>query len=473
MLAAGGRRERNRMGVIMMKAEEDEKENVGAGAVGAVQGSRLLPLSRPQPLSDVEDYAAAAAGRHHPHNYAPSFLPEILGGIKPSASNKGQSSSPLQSAPFWTYAAGHGGSVEHWKKLARKAELEMHLEQEQHKSDREKDLDSIHRLRCRISVLEAAAIDRDMMIEKQRRKICSLKSQLGGVNQRFGKEITPESVQQSTNMKGFRKGWKKQGATEADETTEGFDDFTTSKGDRQIVMKDMTGCSLMKKRQAKNSMAGKILQLRSENSFLVKEYLSRGVLVDTLVKSETKGKESLLNPLRKLAVFQVDLLVNTKAHKLLEVGGITGGLSQAAIHYFTINQQAGEMTFENGNPPGSQSSNMLAELMLLSGSESPIYETNAGDVLGLAVKVKGLNDKNPREILYNTSVIRTDEVMEAIKGQPIDNFSLWPDLVSSWKWERSSSKGWVLVCIKWRFLFKNIFPEISEPLQVLAIKQGT
>lgn len=49
------------------------------------------------------------------------------------------------------YASGHGGSVEHWKKLARKAELEMHLEQEQHKSDREKDLDSIHRLRCRLT----------------------------------------------------------------------------------------------------------------------------------------------------------------------------------------------------------------------------------------------------------------------------------------------------------------------------------
>ncbi|MCO5592535.1 hypothetical protein L7F22_046538 [Adiantum nelumboides] len=129
------------------------------------------------------------------------------------------------------------------------------------------------------------------------------------------------------------------------------------------------------------------------------------------------------------------------AHKQLEVSGIAGGLTQAAIHYFTITQQAGELTFENGNPPGSQSSNMLAELMLLSANDSPIYETKAGDVLGLAVKVKGLNDKNPREILYNTSVIRTDEVMEAIKGQSIDNFSLWPDLVSSWKWERSASKG--------------------------------
>ena len=34
------------------------------------------------------------------------------------------------------------------------------------------------------------------------------------------------------------------------------------------------------------------------------------------------------------------------------------------------------------------------------------------------------------------------QIMEAIKDQPIDNFSLWPDLVSSWKWERSSNKGY-------------------------------
>ncbi|KAH6557172.1 hypothetical protein KP509_1Z130800 [Ceratopteris richardii] len=204
----------------------------------------------------------------------------------------------------------------------------------------------------------------------------------------------------------------------------------------------------------------------------VKDYLAKTLLSDSVLRLETKGKDSTPNPLRKLAVFQVDLLVNTKAHKQLEVSGINGGLTQAAIHYFTISQQSGHITFENGNPPGSQSSNMLSELMLLSTNEAPIYETKAGDILGLSVKVKGVNDKNAREILYNTSVIRTDEVMEAIKGQPIDNFSLWPDLVSSWRWERSPSKNWVLVCIKWRFLFKNIFPELSEALQVISIKQG-
>ena len=37
------------------------------------------------------------------------------------------------------------------------------------------------------------------------------------------------------------------------------------------------------------------------------------------------------------------------------------------------------------------------------------------------------------------------QIMEAIKDQPIDNFSLWPDLVSSWKWERSSNKGYFFV----------------------------
>lgn len=115
---------------------------------------------------------------------------------------------------------------------------------------------------------------------------------------------------------------------------------------------------------------------------------------------------------------------------------------------------------------------MLAELMLLPGNEAYVYETKAGDTLGLSVKVKSVHDKNAREVLCNSNVIRTDEVMEAIKGQSIDNFSLWPDLVSSWKWEKSANKGWALVCIKWRFLFKNIFPEISEPLQVLAIKQS-
>ncbi|MCO5584578.1 hypothetical protein L7F22_038509 [Adiantum nelumboides] len=191
----------------------------------------------------------------------------------------------------------------------------------------------------RISVLEAAAIDRDTMIEKQRRKICAMKSQLGGVNKRFGKEISilrnqseqmqnrfstvtgvsekkilelkeelqhsesktkllenqlgfiykciedplemfnltelhesaPESVQQSSNMRSSRRSCKKQEVSEADEITEGFDDFTTLKEDRQLVAKDVTGSSLMKKRQAKNSMAGKILQLRSENIFLSKQ----------------------------------------------------------------------------------------------------------------------------------------------------------------------------------------------------------
>jgi hypothetical protein len=54
-----------------------------------------------------------------------------------------------------------------------------------------------------------------------------------------------------------------------------------------------------------------------------------------------------------------------QAHKLLEVSDICGGLSHAAIHYFSFNQQLDDITFENGNLPGPQSSNMLAELVRL------------------------------------------------------------------------------------------------------------
>ncbi|GBG69546.1 hypothetical protein CBR_g4380 [Chara braunii] len=75
-----------------------------------------------------------------------------------------------------------------------------------------------------------------------------------------------------------------------------------------------------------------------------------------------------------------------------------------------------------------------------------------------------------RELLYNSNVIRTNEVMDAVKGQQIENFSLWPDVMSSWRWELSPDRGWLLTCVRWRFLLKKIFPELGNELLSLVAR---
>ncbi|XP_024534501.1 autophagy-related protein 23 [Selaginella moellendorffii] len=175
------------------------------------------------------------------------------------------------------------------------------------------------------------------------------------------------------------------------------------------------GCDLDNKVEA-----SKRLQAQAK----IKEFLLRA-----------KQNDATINPLSKLATFQVELLVNNKAHGQLQVGGTMGGLFQAAVHYFKIESQSGEVTFENAAIPGSQSSNMLVELVLNSTGNAAVYESKAGDVLGLSVKVKSIDDADFREILYNSNVIQTDEVMDAIKGQTLDNFSLWPDLMDAYNYQ--------------------------------------
>ncbi|CAM6084278.1 unnamed protein product [Calypogeia fissa] len=177
------------------------------------------------------------------------------------------------------------------------------------------------------------------------------------------------------------------------------------------------------------------------------------------------------NPLLSLGTFQVDLLVNNKVHSQLKVSGHNGGLCQAALHYFNVDARTGEVTFENAMVPGSQSSNLVLDLFLQPVDSKRGYQTQAGDILGLRVKLSTYSDPSSREVLNSTSIIRTDEVLEAIQGQMIQNFSLWPDIVSSWRWERDAKKTrWSLMSVRWRFLLKNIFPELSAPFQDLTIK---
>lgn len=57
-------------------------------------------------------------------------------------------------------------------------------------------------------------------------------------------------------------------------------------------------------------------------------------------------------------------MLATQVHQALEVGGNLGGICQAAVHYFQVNEQRGDITFENTTLPGSQSSNMLIDVVL-------------------------------------------------------------------------------------------------------------
>ncbi|KAJ7514477.1 hypothetical protein O6H91_23G045600 [Diphasiastrum complanatum] len=243
----------------------------------------------------------------------------------------------------------------------------------------------------------------------------------------------------------------------------------------------MENKKLSKELQTKEETAEKLKMETNTLSKELKIFGSEFKEQDNLLKtSETKWKqkvEVLKKELLRLGGYNLEnpqeisrrAIATERVYQQLEVGGSLGGITQAAIHYFQIDPQSGEVTFQDVSMPGSQSSSMLVELVLLPINNGTAYESKSGDVLGLCIKVQAIRDRNAREILYNNNVLHTDEVMEAVKGQPISNFSLWPDLVSSWKWERSTQKGWNLVSIRWRFLLKNIFPELSEPLQSLAI----
>lgn len=54
-----------------------------------------------------------------------------------------------------------------------------------------------------------------------------------------------------------------------------------------------------------------------------------------------------------------------QVHSQLRVAGHNGGLCQAALHYFLVDGTTGDVTFENAAIPGSQSSNLLVDLVIL------------------------------------------------------------------------------------------------------------
>lgn len=53
-----------------------------------------------------------------------------------------------------------------------------------------------------------------------------------------------------------------------------------------------------------------------------------------------------------------------QVYQQLKIGGTMGGVCQAAVHYFHVDAAIGEVSFEDATMPGSQSSNMLLDLVL-------------------------------------------------------------------------------------------------------------
>eukprot|EP00854_Cymbomonas_tetramitiformis_P000383 gene383-715_t len=206
----------------------------------------------------------------------------------------------------------------------------------------------------------------------------------------------------------------------------------------------------------------------------LQSHLQTGGMLPTL-KTPAEGPTRSLNPLSSLLKFRIELLVNGLAtHPLQLEPTAMNGIYTAAVHYFTMDSEKGEVVFGQGSaaPPGTHSSNMLMDLVIRPTVDTEPYIIRAGDTLGVVIRLHQAAEdgkEREREVVYNGNVLSANEVITAVDmNRPPSHFSIWPDLSSSWRWEYSP-KGWKLTRLRWRLLLKKVVaPEISNIMQMLV-----
>ncbi|KAK3265504.1 hypothetical protein CYMTET_25818 [Cymbomonas tetramitiformis] len=192
--------------------------------------------------------------------------------------------------------------------------------------------------------------------------------------------------------------------------------------------------------------------------------------------------DRLINPLNFMADYDIEILINNEPIGKFEVENGNTGIFQAAIHYFHIDTEAEDVSFDSALPPGSQSSNMIVDLVMRPAEEEGArchYIAQKGDILGLCIRVRSIANHNgeiiqlpARELVYNNNVLRASEVVSAVpedQKSKMTHISIWPDLTSSWRWQ-NTPEGWLLARVRWRFLLKKVFPDIADYVQTLATR---